>query len=173
MPISLPFCPPDDIKYPDIGFTYKVASWSLGLNLLYVLDPSSILLTPVMTDTGFQQHLYEQGYIYHIKESIYLDEQSKDLIIKLLDLNPVTRLSLQEVKDHPFFSDKLCLQGAGLFIKRQELFNNLCEYENLLREENNKKHPTINPRLIEHNIKYTRQEIDVLDAMIAERSSVS
>lgn len=85
-----------------IGHSYPVDWWALGVLLFEFL----VGLPPFAADTV--DVIFENVHKRQINWPSDLDENAKDLINKLLDLDPEHRLGCngaEEIKRHPYFSD--------------------------------------------------------------------
>ena len=51
-----------------------------------------------------------------IKMPEFLSDSVKDLLKHMLDVNPMTRYTLQEIKDHPWFNTVECVLNPGIII---------------------------------------------------------
>ena len=81
------------------GHSYEVDIWSLGV-IIYTL----IIGKPPF-ETSDVKTTYKRIRInaYSFPENVPISEQAKNLISKILNLDPTKRPSLDEIMDHPFF----------------------------------------------------------------------
>jgi polo-like kinase 1 len=84
------------------GYSYKADIWSFGV-ILYTL-----IIGEFPFDGNTEKKIYRRIKIntYSFPNYINISEQAKDLIVKLLEPNPVKRLSLEEIQKHPFLENK-------------------------------------------------------------------
>ncbi|EER20565.1 MAP kinase-interacting serine/threonine-protein kinase, putative [Perkinsus marinus ATCC 50983] len=102
------FRPPELYSRRDYIAT-AVDSWCLGWSIFYLLTARSLFQTAdprsgdkdwIAFSTGDVEQLFRR------KGARHLSRQAKDLILKLMQLDPRQRLSVDRVLDHPWFVDK-------------------------------------------------------------------
>ena len=107
---SIPYCAPELLS----GQLYTKESdiWSMGI-ILYSLFDGNLPFFHSNTNT-----LVSMICNSDVKFPPNFDESLKDLVLKILDKNPVTRIKIEGIKQHPFIS-----QEKLLLIDYKQLFS--------------------------------------------------
>jgi serine/threonine protein kinase len=92
------FMPPEVLNKSDHSFKSDI--WSLGVMIyeMVVGEP------PFASETPEETYMNIKMLAFHFPEKLKLSHEIKDLIKRLLVINPDDRLSLQEIRQHDFFS---------------------------------------------------------------------
>ena len=98
---------------------YKQDIWALGLTA-YILATGG--LVPFMTDSPNPQELFNlisahQTGSLSFPAELGVSEELQDLLNKIMDADPNTRLSIQQIREHPFMQQP----DSPLFHDVQEL----------------------------------------------------
>ena len=84
-------------------YDYKVDCWSLGVILFELFSEKQ----PFMVDSADQTELFEvirKGtYVFSNDQWASRSPEAKDLVKKLLELDPSKRYSMSQIKTHPWF----------------------------------------------------------------------
>ena len=109
---------------------YKIDIWACGVILF------AMLCGYLPFENKDNNILFKKILECKVKFPEYLSKESKDLISKILVKDPNKRLSIKEIKNHPFY-----IKGKNLFHNNFEIeqknFNNTYEKENKNNDNNN------------------------------------
>ena len=102
---------------------YKIDIWSCGVILF------AMLCGYLPFENNNNNELFKKILSCKVKLPEYLSKESKDLILKILVKDPNKRLSINEIKNHPFY-----MKGKNIFHSNFEIeqinFNNTFEEKN-------------------------------------------
>ena len=102
---------------------YKIDIWSCGVILF------AMLCGYLPFENNNNNELFKKILSCKVKLPEYLSKESKDLILKILVKDPNKRLSINEIKNHPFY-----MKGKNIFHSNFEIeqinFNNTYEKKN-------------------------------------------
>ena len=85
------------------GYSYEVDIWSLGIIIFKLLTGEF----PFWSNNKNLALKFIQNGVYSFPKSSFLTKEAKDLIQKLLVLDPKKRLKLEEIANHEFFKSKI------------------------------------------------------------------
>jgi len=85
-------------KDPENGYGRQADMWSLGV-ILYILLSG----LPPFEDEGLYQQIVEGRYEFDVPEWTRISEEAKNLVRKLMTVNPRERISIVEALNEPWF----------------------------------------------------------------------
>ena len=92
------------------GFTSDL--WSVGI-ILFVM-----LCGFLPFDEDNNNLLYKKIINGHYEIPLYVSDKAKDLIRKLLTVDPNKRITIKQIKEHPWFNLSYFPQAEGLFLNK-------------------------------------------------------
>lgn len=96
--------------------------WSLGVTMFFLLSGKQPFKGKNMNE--LVSNILNCRFSFSDEKWLVVSDKAKDLISKLLVVDPLTRLNVQEALDHPWF-----LSIAGLDTVRLEIFNSLKNFK--------------------------------------------
>lgn len=91
---------PEILEGKNSGHSYEVDIWAIGVILYTML----VGKPPFETEDVKETYKKIKNIEFTYPTNIYVSEEAKDLINKLLKLNPMERLKIDEIKQHPFMT---------------------------------------------------------------------
>jgi len=91
---------PEILEGKSVGHSYEVDFWAIGV-IIYTLI---IGRPPFETEDVKETYKRIQENNYSFPNHIYISEEAKDLIEKILVMNPADRLNLEGMRNHPFMN---------------------------------------------------------------------
>ena len=85
------------------GYSYEVDIWSLGIIIFKLLTGEF----PFWSNNKNLALKFIQNGVYLFPKSSFLSKEAKDLIQKILVLDPKKRLKLEDITNHEFFKSKI------------------------------------------------------------------
>ncbi|KAF4656004.1 hypothetical protein FOL47_009195 [Perkinsus chesapeaki] len=85
-----------------------VDSWCLGWSIFYLLTARSLFQSADPRSGDKDWAMFAAGNIdalFRRKAARHMSSEAKDLILRLMELNPVKRLSVEDALKHPWFTD--------------------------------------------------------------------
>lgn len=92
---------PEILEGKTLGHSYEVDIWALGV-ILYTL---LVGRPPYETEDVKETYKKILSNIYSFPDHIYVSESAKDLIKKILIIDPTKRLKLDEIRNHAFLNE--------------------------------------------------------------------
>ena len=165
------YAPPEMV----LGFSYNgllTDIWSSGI-ILYAMLCGSFPF-----DDDSEQVLYSKIIkgVFEFPSDIYLTKEAKNLIKKILVVNPNRRANIEEIKSDPWFS-KCYIPIYGLFLPIQEIpiddaiINEMEKYgirrEEIIKNVKNNRHNEITTTYYLLVKKFSRNGIDIINDLIS------
>lgn len=91
---------PEILERKSVGHSYEVDLWAMGVILYTLLIGRPPFETDDVNETYKRIHNNEYSFPSHI----FISEDAKDMIKKILVTNPSERLSLDQMRNHPFMN---------------------------------------------------------------------
>lgn len=91
---------PEILEGKSVGHSYEVDFWAIGV-IIYTLI---IGRPPYETEDVKETYKRIQENNYNFPNHIYISDEAKDLIEKILVMNPADRLNLEGMRNHPFMN---------------------------------------------------------------------
>jgi polo-like kinase 1 len=91
---------PEILEGKSVGHSYEVDFWAIGV-IIYTLI---IGRPPFETEDVKETYKKIQDNNYNFPNHIYISNEAKDLIEKILIMNPSDRLNLEGMRNHPFMN---------------------------------------------------------------------
>jgi polo-like kinase 1 len=91
---------PEILEGKSVGHSYEVDFWAIGV-IIYTLI---IGRPPYETEDVKETYKRIQDNSYSFPNHIYISDEARDLIEKILVMNPADRLNLEGMRNHPFMS---------------------------------------------------------------------
>jgi len=135
------FMPPEVLNKEDHSFKSDI--WSLGVMIYEMVTGEP----PFMADTPEKTYMNIKMLAYHFPDKLKLPHSIKDLIKRLLVINPKDRLSLREIRQHEFFSYVKTAENINDNIK----LDNITSSENILTQTYKMLNKYNNNEIIEHS----------------------
>lgn len=138
---SIPYCAPEILMGEN--YTNSADIWSLGI-ILYAFIQGSLPF--------YHSNIHSLALLICQQEVEFtpiFDEEAKDLLTKMLHKDPEKRISLEEIKSHPFISEDriLKINYKQLFSPREAIYEKRASLERLntnsfVQPENKPPEPT-------------------------------
>jgi serine/threonine protein kinase len=152
----------NDTLNPRTYYSEKADCWSMGImmaELLTGIHPHDLYKTAEGTDFKQLDVAKYAELITHINHNKNLSQDTKDLIMNLLNVNPKFRYSAEKALESPFFNEHMSKEDKNtvyeLQIQHQEKFKELANLEQDLEQA--QKNPNSNAL----DIKYLNQSIEI------------
>ncbi|XP_067940501.1 myosin light chain kinase A-like [Watersipora subatra] len=117
-----------DNSSTQVGYTKAVDCWSLGV-ILYVCTTGQPAFTPQRKDMPLHTQILTGSYKLKDCYWEYLDD-AKDLVGKLMTVDPKQRITLDDALEHPYFKDDQLVQSVHRLLSEEQGFpfeRNACE----------------------------------------------
>lgn len=126
---------PEILEGKNSGHSYEVDIWAIGVILYTML----IGKPPFETEDVKETYKRIKNIDFSYPSNIYISEDAKDIINKLLKLNPSERLKIEEIKQHPFMTKmnppKLLPDSSGINPLSSTFMMNYCIESNFQKNE--------------------------------------
>jgi polo-like kinase 1 len=91
---------PEILEGKSNGHSYEVDYWAIGVIMYTMLFGRP----PFETDDVKETYKRIQNLDYSLPQHIYVAEEAKDLIKKILVINPHDRINIEAIRNHPFMA---------------------------------------------------------------------
>ena len=92
---------PEILEGKSVGHSYEVDFWAIGV-IIYTLI---IGRPPFETEDVKETYKRIQDNNYNFPNHIYISAEGRDIVEKILIMNPVDRLNLEGMRNHPFMNN--------------------------------------------------------------------
>ncbi|ANB11240.1 polo kinase CDC5 [Sugiyamaella lignohabitans] len=108
-----------------VGHSYEADIWSVGIILYTMLFGKPPFQTKEIED------IYDRiaNLSYSFPEKVKVSEDAKDLIRKLLVTDPVERLSIEKVLEHPFFEYQFPAMVPSFALTKKPIYAAMTEHD--------------------------------------------
>jgi len=103
----------------DSSYTLKVDCWSLGVILYILLSGTPPFSEDRNCGLNLRAQILGANYVFYPELFNNISNQAKDLISKLLKVNPVERMSADDILKHPWLQDSSVIMRARALMATQ------------------------------------------------------
>ncbi|XP_043192588.1 serine/threonine-protein kinase Chk2-like isoform X1 [Amphibalanus amphitrite] len=92
-------------RRPDANYTHSVDCWSLGV-ILFICLAGYPPFSPEYKDMPLQEQILRGRFTFQRRQWRGVSEPAKDLVRRLLTVDPAQRISVEQALQHPWLQDK-------------------------------------------------------------------
>jgi len=122
-------------RAPEKGYSVKADIWSCGVILFMMLAASDPWKEPKKGDKWYGAIATKQNALFWQRHSAYFSDQTKDFLNKILEFEPTKRISIPDMKKHPWWNGPT-LTGTSLY---QELTRRKDDIEGKKKKKKKRK----------------------------------